>query len=85
MLQQQGKAIRPTKNKTLTIPAELRKSLDENPPAKSAFEALTKSKKREYADHIAEAKRDETKVKRLKKIIPMIADGKGLHDKYRNC
>ena len=42
---------------------------------------------REYtrAEYISDAKRDETKVKRLAKIMPMIQEGKGLNDKYRNC
>ncbi len=38
---------------------------------------------REYTDHIASAKRDETKQKRIEKILPMLVAGKGLHDKYR--
>lgn len=32
-----------------------------------------------------EAKRDDTKARRLSKVIPMIVNGKGLHDKYRDC
>ena len=35
---------------------------------------LTKGKQREYADYIAEAKRDETKTRRLEKIVPMIGE-----------
>ena len=42
-------------------------------------------KQREYADHIASAKRDDMKNKRIEKILPMIAAGIGLNDKYRNC
>jgi uncharacterized protein YdeI (YjbR/CyaY-like superfamily) len=38
---------------------------------------------REYADYIAEAKRDDTKLRRIEKILPMIGKGAGLHDKYR--
>ncbi len=52
---------------------------------KKAFDAMTPGKRREYADHISEAKRTETKTSRLAKILPMIAAGAGLHDKYRKC
>ena len=63
----------------------MKQALTKNKQAKASFDKLTKGKQREYADYIAEAKREETKVKRLEKILPMIKEGKGLHDKYRNC
>ncbi|MEP4533017.1 MAG: YdeI/OmpD-associated family protein [Cyclobacteriaceae bacterium] len=80
--QKQGKEIKPEK-KELTVPAELQEVLDKDAGLSDSFEAFSKSKKREFADYIAEAKRAETKQSRLKKIIPMIANGIGLHDKYR--
>jgi uncharacterized protein YdeI (YjbR/CyaY-like superfamily) len=46
---------------------------------------LTPGKQREYAEYITEAKKDETKLKRIEKIIPMIKAGIGLNDKYKNC
>lgn len=48
-----------------------------------AYEALTKGKQREYNTYIMEAKQEKTKHARLQKIIPLIQQGKGLHDKYR--
>ncbi|MCH7772721.1 MAG: YdeI/OmpD-associated family protein, partial [Bacteroidetes bacterium] len=50
---------------------------------KESFNSLSLSKQREYAEYISEAKRDETKQKRLLKIVPIILKGKGLNDKYR--
>lgn len=82
-LQEAGQEIRPDRNKALAIPPELKKALTKNFKAQTAFKALTKGKQREYADYIADAKRDETKAKRLEKILPMIAAGAGLNDKYR--
>jgi uncharacterized protein YdeI (YjbR/CyaY-like superfamily) len=38
---------------------------------------------REYAEHIASAKREATKQTRIDKVLPMIVSGVGLHDKYR--
>ena len=62
-----------------------RKAFKENKTLASAFKKLTPGKQREYANHISEAKRDATKESRLQKITPMIIEGKGLHDKYKNC
>ncbi|MHC5064920.1 MAG: YdeI/OmpD-associated family protein [Planctomycetota bacterium] len=83
--QKQGKEIKADRSKPVIIPAELKTALAKKPRAKKAFDAMTKGKQREYADHISSAKRDETKQTRLKKILPMIQAGGGLHDKYRNC
>lgn len=83
--QKAGKTIKITRGKPVVIPPELQKILDENKELKSFFEGFTNSKQREFADHIADAKREVTKVKRLEKIIPMILFGVGLHDKYKNC
>ncbi|MFD2567732.1 YdeI/OmpD-associated family protein [Pseudotenacibaculum haliotis] len=80
----QGKVIKP-KKKPLIIPELLQKALDNDSQLKENFEAFTLSKKREYADHISEAKREATKQSRLEKIIPMILNNVGLYDKYKNC
>lgn len=48
-----------------------------------AFEKLTPSKQKDYIIHIEDAKQEKTKMSRLDKIIPMILEGKGLHDKYQ--
>ena len=84
--QKQGKEIKPQRNqKPLIIPELLQKELDANVALKEKYETFSLSKKREYADYISEAKREATKQSRLEKIIPMILEGKGLHDKYKNC
>lgn len=78
-----GKEIKPARNQALTLPAELKHALADQPDTKQAFESLTKGKRREYAQYIAEAKRDATKAARLDKILPMIQAGVGLNDRYR--
>ena len=52
---------------------------------KTAFLNLTPGKQREYTEHIASAKQEATRLRRLDKCIPMILSGTGLHDKYKNC
>lgn len=82
LLANKGKIIQPRKNAPLEIPELLQNALKEK-GLDGDFDALSLTKKREFVEHIASAKRDETKLDRLAKILPMIAEGKGLNDKYR--
>ena len=79
-----GKKIEPVK-KTLIMPEELQIALKKNKKLAAAFKALTPGKQREYADHIAAAKQEKTRVARTEKALPLILQGAGLNDKYKNC
>lgn len=79
--QKEGKEFKPRK-KPLIIPDELKEELASDAQIAEAFDNLSLSSKRDYADYITEAKKEETKMSRLDKIIPMIRDGIGLNDKY---
>jgi uncharacterized protein YdeI (YjbR/CyaY-like superfamily) len=83
--QMEGKEIKPVKNKEVEIPSLLQSSLKKDSNLKKAFLELTPGRQREYCEHIAEAKREATKLNRIEKITPMIKSGQGLHDKYKNC
>ena len=84
--QKLGKEIKPErKKKAVEIPDELNDELSKDKSLKAAFESLAPYKQKEYCEHIASAKREATKLSRLEKILPMIAQGLGLNDKYRNC
>jgi len=78
-----GKVVKVDRNKAIVIPPELNEELKLNDDLFNHFDALSKSRKREFCDYINDAKQNETKIKRLQKIIPMILDGVGLNDKYR--
>jgi uncharacterized protein YdeI (YjbR/CyaY-like superfamily) len=84
--QRLGKEIKPSKTtkKDITVPEELQRHLKEHTVLFDAFKRLKPSKQREYCEFIAEAKRDATKQTRLDKITPMILQGIGLNDKYKN-
>lgn len=83
---EEGKELKPERNtKPLVIPPELQLVLDNDDKLKVNFNEFTLSKQREFTYYIIEAKRETTKLKRLKKITPMILNGVGLHDKYKNC
>jgi len=81
--QEAGKEIKPERNKALEIPAELGQALNSHPPLKESFEELTPGKRREYAEYIGSAKREETRQQRLQKVLPMILEGIGLNDRYK--
>ena len=83
LLQKAGKKIETKKNKPLTIPSELKEAFQNNIGLQTAFNKFTKGKQREFTEHIANAKREETRISRLEKCIPMIKNGIGLNDKYR--
>ncbi|OEY73391.1 YdeI/OmpD-associated family protein [Salegentibacter salarius] len=83
--QREGKEIKPVTSNKLVVPSELKAAFKEDKDLEKSFQQLTKGKQREYADYIAEAKRESTKQSRLEKIKPMINKGQGLHDKYKSC
>lgn len=81
--QKEGKEIKPDKKKPLIIPGELKVKFKTDQELRSCFDDLSLSRQREFTEYISEAKREETKLKRLEKIIPMIKEKIGLSDKYR--
>ncbi len=80
--QKDGKEIKAQRNRTVVIPEELMLAFGNNPALKDHFEALSQSKKRDYAEHIGSAKKEETRQQRLEQAIPMILEGIGRNDKY---
>lgn len=80
-----GKEFKPQRKgtKPLIIPEELQEALDNIEGLRESFEAFSLSNKRDFAEYIANAKRAETKLSRLDKIVPMISRGEGLNDKYK--
>lgn len=80
---EQGRSVPIAKAKPVDVPRELQAALDRDPACAEAFEAMPPGKRRDYAEHVAGAKRQETRDRRLEKVLPMIRAGKGLHDKYR--
>jgi hypothetical protein len=55
--------------RTVTLPKELRTALSRNPTARVTFTKLSYTHKREYAEWVAEAKKDETRKRRASKAI----------------
>lgn len=66
-------------------PGDLVAALAKNKAAKATFEAFPPSCKREYVEWITEAKREETRAKRLAQAVEWMAEGKRRNWKYENC
>ena len=69
--------------KKVQLPVELSHYLKERGALADSFSRLSPGRQREYAAYISEAKREQTKSDRLKKISPLIIEGIGLNDKYK--
>jgi hypothetical protein len=68
-----------------TIPEALAAALKKNKAAAKSFEAMAPGCRREYNDWIADAKRDETRDKRVAQAVGWIAEGKNRNWKYEKC
>jgi uncharacterized protein YdeI (YjbR/CyaY-like superfamily) len=69
----------------LETPTEFTKALKTSKKASAAFTAFSPSCKREYIEWIADAKRPETRDKRIAQALEWIAEGKQRNWKYQNC
>ena len=57
------------------VPPALADALERDEQARGAFDALSFTHRKEYADWIAEAKRDETRERRVMKALAMLSEG----------
>jgi uncharacterized protein YdeI (YjbR/CyaY-like superfamily) len=70
---------------SLETPAEFAAALQRDKRAAKVFAAFSPSAQREYTEWIAEAKRLETRNKRVQTAVEWIAEGKQRNWKYQNC
>ena len=73
------KAAKPS----LDPPSEFVAALRKNAAARKTFEAFAPSHRREYVEWIVEARRAETREKRIAQAVEWLAEGKERHWKYR--
>ena len=81
--QEKGKAVKPGPKKAWAMPEELSAAFEAAPGLKDRFRKLAPYKQHEYAEYVSQAKRADTRKRRLEKILPMIEAGRGLNDRYR--
>ena len=66
-------------------PTEFTAALKKNKKAAAVFAAFSPSCKREYVEWVADAKRPETREKRIATAVEWISEGKQRNWKYQNC
>jgi uncharacterized protein YdeI (YjbR/CyaY-like superfamily) len=64
------------------IPPDLAAALKKNDKARETFEAFSPSHRKEYIEWITEAKREETRQRRLARTLEWLAKGKSPNWKY---
>ncbi|KFN42826.1 YdeI/OmpD-associated family protein [Arenimonas oryziterrae] len=66
-------------------PADFLAAMGKKRKALACFEAFSPSHKREYIEWITEAKRDETRQRRIAQAVEWLAEGKPRNWKYMDC
>jgi uncharacterized protein YdeI (YjbR/CyaY-like superfamily) len=71
--------------KELVVPPDFNAALNKNKKARAAFDNFSYSHRKEYLQWITEARRPETRAKRIKTTLQWLAAGKSRNWKYENC
>ena len=66
--------------RTVIVPTDLKQALSKNKTADKFFSALAYSHQKEYVDCITEAKREETRERRLRKTLCLLGEQIKLRD-----
>ncbi len=67
------------------VPDDLTAALKKNAKARKTFDGFSPSARREYVQWLTEAKREETRQKRLTQAVEWMAEGKQRNWKYQGC
>ncbi len=79
------RSANPRPKPEIPVPDDFAAALAGNASAKAAFDAFAPSHRREYLEWIVEAKREETRAKRIAQAVEWLAEGKKRNWKYENC
>ncbi len=79
-LQSNGLKIKKKETSEYQVPIEFQEFLHQMPNLKTAFESLTPGRQRGYLLYFSSAKRAQTRIDRIEKVIPKIMNGQGLED-----
>jgi hypothetical protein len=62
--------------RSVPVPDDLRAALDHDPVAAQRFDAMSFSHRREYVDWVEDAKRPETRERRITRTVERVREGK---------
>lgn len=83
----EGKPKRPAPKPraALDLPGDLGAALRADAVAQGHWDAFSPGKRRDYIEWVLEAKREETRAKRIETIVAQVAEGKDRNWKYKGC
>ena len=76
-------AAKPKRPRVLEAPGDFTAALKKDARARETFASFSPSKRNEYIEWVTEAKREETRRRRLATSIAWLAEGKSLNWKYQ--
>ena len=79
------KRPKPAPKPTLDLPADLGTALKADAAAQGHWDAFSPGKRRDYIEWVLEAKREETRAKRIETIVAQVAEGKDRNWRYKSC
>ncbi|SKB51172.1 YdeI/OmpD-associated family protein [Sphingopyxis flava] len=80
----QPKRARSAPKAALDLPQDLGAALKAHAAAAAHWDAFSPGKRRDYIEWVLEAKREETRARRIETIVQQVAEGKDRNWKYRN-
>ncbi len=73
------------REKPVAMHADFAKALERSAPARRTFESFSPSQRREYTEWVADAKKDDTRARRIETAVDWLAEGKRRNWKYEDC
>ena len=77
-----ARALKAAPKSPLETPSDLQAALTRNAAARKVFEAFAPSHRRDYIEWVVEAKREETRAKRVAQAVEWLQEGKSRNWKY---
>jgi hypothetical protein len=74
---------RVTASKHVEVPSDLEASLARDAKAQAFFNGLSYVYKKDFVEYITSAKREQTRIDRIAKVVAHASDGRKLNDKYQ--
>lgn len=65
--------------RTATVPEDFQRALDQNPAAREFFATLGSTQRYSFLYRITDAKRPETRARRIREYVAMLAEGRTIH------
>lgn len=85
LLNEQNIKVDFAKKKVMATPDYFEAALSENAEARQVYDNFTDAQRRDYIEWLEDAKREETRNKRMTQAIEWIAEGKTRNWKYMKC